>query len=638
MKIKKILSVALTAVLIGSSSVLPVCAKTNAPDNTYSYVALGDSIAAGYGLGSSEESNSLDRALILSQELIDDPVKEAYVAVFGQYLEELGNEKGLDVKTTNLSSTAYRAEDIAKTILTDGYKGEVAEFILNTFVAEGTGEVLANYHGLYNKYLPEADLVSIQLGGNDIVMGFIYPMIKSDNVIFKAISTSMALVLFGLDTKTALGAGLMIIENNKESITYSDLAEVAKYFAYVSKNGEMYVENAAQNVSSVVDAVRTVNSGADIALIGMYNPYGNSLVCDDTTYNLSTVLTNIFTKAAEEIFGKDLGEADAELLPDSEIEEKAEDSEELLVEFSENSKKMDHLRNCSRKAAEKIKDNTAKLVSIVKDEISYPLQYLTAGKNVDPQMKSLNEKLKAIADEKELSYVDVYGISNENNLDPHPTAEGHREIAECMKNGLSDVVAAGMNAELSDDSLVNLSTVSAEKVQIGDDIRVEGAAEGGAGGYKYAFYFKRSVNSKWNKIGTEFGTKTYGTIVPQAAADYDMKVIVKDSAGNTAEKIFKVTVVESLPLTNVSYLSAYDVPVGKTVIAKGRFVGGTKPVTYEFYFKRSTNTKWNKISYGDESGTYAKFTPTAATSYDIKVVAIDSTGAKDSKIMTITAS
>ena len=185
--------------------------------------------------------------------------------------------------------------------------------------------------------------------------------------------------------------------------------------------------------------------------------------------------------------------------------------------------------------------------------------------------------------------------------------------------------------------LVNNSWVNSEKVQIGDDIRVTGAAEGGTGNYRYAFYFRRSTNSKWNRIGTEFGTKTYGITVPKAAADYDMKVIVKDSAGNTAERIFTVSAVESMELTNISYLNAYNVSVGKTVTAAGRFVGGSKPCTYEFYFKRSANTKWNKLTNGNEAGTYAKFTPTAAAEYDIKVIAIDSKGTRASKVMKLTA-
>ena len=117
--------------------------------------------------------------------------------------------------------------------------------------------------------------------------------------------------------------------------------------------------------------------------------------------------------------------------------------------------------------------------------------------------------------------------------------------------------------------------------------------------------------------------------------EYDMKVVVKDSSGATAEKIFNVTSVESLPLTNISLLNYDNVKIGRTVTIAGRFVGGTKPCQYEFYFKRSINTKWNKLSYGNDKCTYAKFTPTKADRYDLKAVVIDSTGAKDIKTFTL---
>ena len=185
-------------------------------------------------------------------------------------------------------------------------------------------------------------------------------------------------------------------------------------------------------------------------------------------------------------------------------------------------------------------------------------------------------------------------------------------------------------------ALVNKSTVVSEKAQIGDDVRLTGAAEGGTGSYRYAYYFKRSVNSKWSKIGTEFGTSTHATLVPLAAADYDLKVIIKDSKGTRAQKIFKVSVVKSMELTNVSVINRpTTVKKGTTVTLSGRTVGGTKPVVFKFYFKRSVNSKWNSISYGSETGTYAKFTPTTAATYDLKIVATDSKGTKTEKIITI---
>lgn len=188
------------------------------------------------------------------------------------------------------------------------------------------------------------------------------------------------------------------------------------------------------------------------------------------------------------------------------------------------------------------------------------------------------------------------------------------------------------------EGLANNSTINTEIAQIGDDIRLTGAASGGTGSYRYAFYFKRSSNSKWNKMGTEFGTKSYAVLVPTAAASYDLKVIVKDSAGNTAEKTFTAVSYESLPLTNISTISTgTTVSVGKTITIAGRTIGGTKPCTFEFYFKRSANSKWNKLSYGSAGMTYAKFTPTAAASYDLKCVATDSTGTVSVKTYTITS-
>ena len=184
--------------------------------------------------------------------------------------------------------------------------------------------------------------------------------------------------------------------------------------------------------------------------------------------------------------------------------------------------------------------------------------------------------------------------------------------------------------------LVNNSTVIANTVQVGDDIRLTAAAKGGTGSYKYAFYFKRSVNTKWNKIGTEFGNATHATVNPVGAADYDLKVIVKDSNGSQAEKIFKVKVVESLPLTSVSYTNKTgSVKKNTTVTIYGRSVGGKKPVTYQYYFKRTTNSKWNSITPANSTASYAKFTPTAETSYDLKVVATDSKGTTAQKIVTI---
>lgn len=633
MKIKKILSVALTAVLIGSSSVLPVCAKTNAPDNTYSYVALGDSISSGYGLAGGNVLEGNDPALILTQKLIDNPVKEAYPALFGDYLKELGAEKGLEVNATNLSATAYRAMDVEAAIRQEGYIGSVASMLYG----KSSNSLLANYHNIFNQYLPDADLVSIMLGGNDIMMGMLVPMSESDNPVLSALSISMALTLFGCDMETAIGGGLLQLQNNKDKLDYKALKDAADFLSSIVKDQEDYVDNAVNQVHGVIDAVRSVNSGTDIALISMFNPYGTSLECDGKVYNFANVMTSIFTRAAEEICGCNIEENEPEPVDDNDIDDAAQETTEDLKLLSILAEKMDNIKNYTKKVADNIKKQTIELVKIVADEVSYPMQYFLAGKPTDPVMLSLNGKLANVAEETGCAFVDIYDISNEDNLDPHPNKNGHKEIAEMLKTDLFDLVNAGMDADLTETPaapLENTSTVSNETPAVGEAVRVTASAEGGEGKKTFEIYFKRDVNQKWNKIGKGGATATF---TPTAEAVYNVKVIAKDEKGTSAQKIINVTAAEK-KLTNTSVLRAESIALGNSFRIDGFAENGTPEYTFEFYFKRSTNTKWNKISYGDESGTYAKFTPTAATSYDIKVVAIDSTGAKDSKIMTITAS
>ena len=412
---KKILSVILAVCMLGSIAVVVASAEEQ-PEKTFNYVALGDSIAAGYGLDTS--GAALDPALILSEDLIADPVKEAYAYVLGERLTELGAKYGYTTTATNLASTAYRAEDVAATITTPGFKGGVATSILESFVGKGTSEALLPYHDTYNKYLPNADMVSIQLGGNDIVMGIIVPVYETGNPILINAGLAVTLLLFGLPADQAIGYGIQQIVKQKDSITKEHVAQAAKFLAEVVKDSEKYVENAANNVEGVVKAVQGVNPTADIALVGMFNPYGNSLEYDGQVRNICNVLKNIFARGVAEAFDCNLSANDGETAGVDDPEQAAEQIDNMTDAAATNP------------IAEMCKAKLQALVDIVVEELAYPAQYYTAGKSADPQMRLLNEKLQEIAERNGATYVNVYDISNECNTDPHPTAEGHKEIAD----------------------------------------------------------------------------------------------------------------------------------------------------------------------------------------------------------------
>ena len=429
MKFRKILSVALSAALVASSASLSVFAEET--DKKYDYVALGDSIAAGFGLENSDGTILTDRAVCVTPELLANPIKGAYAAVFGTYLEEMGQANGYTTTATNLSAVGYRANDVAETIMREGFVGQTAVGILEGFLGKGGSAPLWQYHKLFNEYLSEAELVSIQLGGNDIILELFGDMGSQDNTILSTLSTTLLLVLAGFDSNAAIQYGINAIEKAKDSITYETLAETAAYLSNLDFN--KYIDASAANVEKVVDAVRTVNSTADIALLGMFDAYGNSLVYDEQVRDMSYVVRTVFARAAEELTGMEIDVDDEEIA-----------DEELEVKTARLSKYTAKLQKLSNKVTKYNKAAADKLVAIISDEISYPLQYMVAGKAVGKAMKVLNQELDEIADRKGCIFVDVYDISNEHNLDPHPDAQRHKEIADIMKTELSDIIISKM--------------------------------------------------------------------------------------------------------------------------------------------------------------------------------------------------
>ena len=202
----------------------------------------------------------------------------------------------------------------------------------------------------------------------------------------------------------------------------------------------MYVQNAAKNVEDVVSAVEDVNSDADIALIGMYNPYGNSLEYQGQVRDVCNVCQNIFVKAIDEAVDINIEVGDVQFVPASDAEQKSEDLNDISVEIKKiavDRSYFDELKKQRLKA----------LLTIAAEELAYPIQYFTAGKNTDPQMRYLNELLIDVADRHDATYVNVYDISNECNTDPHPTAEGHKEIADRLEAAVMDLVLAKMTSD-----------------------------------------------------------------------------------------------------------------------------------------------------------------------------------------------
>ena len=178
-----------------------------------------------------------------------------------------------------------------------------------------------------------------------------------------------------------------------------------------------------------------------------------------------------------------------------------------------------------------------------------------------------------------------------------------------------------MNVTVNNAALANNSKVASTSINLGSAIKITGAASGGTSPYKYSYYFKKASASSWT-TKTANTTSTSVTVTPGSAVDYNIKVVVTDNAGKTAEKTFTVKVNQS-SFANTSSLSASSITLGKTVTLKGSATGGSGSYSYTYYFKQSQNTSWTRK--GDEYGsaTSVTLTPSAKKNYDIKICVRD---------------
>ena len=182
-------------------------------------------------------------------------------------------------------------------------------------------------------------------------------------------------------------------------------------------------------------------------------------------------------------------------------------------------------------------------------------------------------------------------------------------------------------------ALKNTSSVSST-VTLGNTINITGKATGGTAPYTFEYYFKKASQSAWTKKNVS-NTTTSTTVKPGSAVPYKIKVVVTDAAGKKAESIFDVTVnQEANALSNTSTVSS-SITLGNTISIKGSAVGGTAPYTFEYYFKKATQSTWTKKNVSNTT-TSTTVKPGSAVPYQIKVVVIDNTGKKAEKVFDVT--
>ena len=230
---------------------------------------------------------------------------------------------------------------------------------------------------------------------------------------------------------------------------------------------------------------------------------------------------------------------------------------------------------------------------------------------------------------------ELYGNTKQVSFVPATVAKYLVKVN--VKDGTGKIVTKQFTVESTKpqgNDLINTSVTDRTTVARNTTVKITGSAENGAGGYKYAFYYKKAASKAFIAIGEEYGSASTAEFTPAMTADYNVRINVKDSAGTIVTKQYKITVVSASTLLNESYVSATKVKKGTTVKITANASGATAPYKYSFYYKKSTSSSWTQIKTSSE---YAEFTPAVKATYQVKAVVEDSSGKTATKTFTITS-
>ena len=217
-----------------------------------------------------------------------------------------------------------------------------------------------------------------------------------------------------------------------------------------------------------------------------------------------------------------------------------------------------------------------------------------------------------------------------------PVTAGTYTIRTKVKDSKGTVSTKDLTIKVTPAPLANTSKIASTSVTAGSSVKITCAATGGTKPYQFAGYYKKSTATNFSEFR---GYSTTATMYfkPAAAATYDVKIKVKDSAGSIVAKTFtvKATAASTAALANSSTISATSVALGKSVTVTGAATGGTSPYKYHVSYKKSSSDTYSVVQdYSTNKSVTIK--PSTKTTYNVRVRVKDSTGTVAAKFFTLT--
>ena len=193
------------------------------------------------------------------------------------------------------------------------------------------------------------------------------------------------------------------------------------------------------------------------------------------------------------------------------------------------------------------------------------------------------------------SQVKVNGTSATYSLATEARHSGNKYRCKVTCNGKS---VYSSSATLTVVEKPAVTTQPAKKTVVeGKTATFTVAASGG--GLSYQWYYRKPGETTWNKVTTNGTGATYSLKTEARHNGYTYHCVVKNAAGSVTSSNAKLTVTPGI----TTQPGNQTVAAGKTATFK--VVATGTGLTYQWYYQKSGESTWNKVSVNGTSATYS---------------------------------
>ncbi len=235
------------------------------------------------------------------------------------------------------------------------------------------------------------------------------------------------------------------------------------------------------------------------------------------------------------------------------------------------------------------------------------------------------------------SFTSISGYTSSDTFTFTPGSAGSYTIRIAAKDSVGSTSSKDIALTVIDNpvpvKLTNKSSLSAEKVTVNNPVTVNCAAAGGTSPYTFAVAYKKSSASSYTSLQNYSSNKSV-QFVPTDVSDYNIRVSVKDSAGNTSSLVLNLGVSGSTVLTNLSTVSATKIKLGESFTVTGKASGGKTPYNFSLSFKKKGASGYSQAVAFSSNATMT-FKPQSATTYSLCAKVRDNQGTTVEKYFTV---